>query len=209
MAILIFFAFITIFAYIFIRSAWFKGKFGEFFVNLMFKIRLPKGQYEIIHNVTLRTEDGTTQIDHIILSVFGIFVVETKNMKGWIFGSKEQPLWMQQIFKFKAQFQNPLRQNYKHTQTLGKLLSVLGIGNEKIFSLVVFVGDSKFKTKMPENVTYGGGAVSYIRSKKKIIMSYEQISQAKGIIMGNMLERGFKTDREHTKHVKTIVENKN
>jgi len=84
----------------------------------------------------------------------------------------------------------------------------LDIGNEKIFSLVVFVGDSKFKTKMPENVTYGGGAVSYIRSKNKIIMSYEQISQAKGIIMGNMLERGFKTDREHTKHVKTIVENK-
>jgi restriction system protein len=209
MAILIFFAFITIFAYILVKSTWFKGKFGEFFVNLMFKIRLPKEQYEIIHNVTLRTEDGTTQIDHIILSVFGIFVVETKNMKGWIFGSKEQPFWTQQIFKFKTQFQNPLHQNYKHTQTLGKLLSVLGIGNEKIFSLVVFVGDSKFKTKMPENVTYGSGAVSYIRSKKKIIMSHEQISQAKGIIMGNMLERGFKTDREHTKHVKTIIGNKN
>jgi len=207
MAILIFFVFITVFVYI-VKSTWFKGKFGEFFVNLMFKIRLPKEQYEIIHNVTLRTKDGTTQIDHIILSVFGIFVVETKNMKGWIFGSKEQPFWTQKIFKFKAQFQNPLHQNYKHTQTLGKLLSVLDIGNEKIFSLVVFVGDSKFKTKMPENVTYGGGAVSYIRSKKKIIMSYKQISQAKGIIMGNMLERSFKTDREHTRHVKTIIGNK-
>jgi hypothetical protein len=47
---------------------------------------------------------------------------------------------------------------------------------------------------MPENVTYGGGA-----------MSSEQISQAKGIIMGSMLEKGLKTDREHTRHVKAIA----
>ncbi len=206
MAISIFLVFIALFAGFIVKSAWFKGKFGEFFVNLMFKIRLPKEHYEIIHNVTLRTEEGTTQIDHIILSVFGIFVVETKNIKGWIFGKEKDPFWTQQIFKFKTQFQNPLRQNYKHTQTLAKLLSFLGIGNENIFSLVIFVGDSKFKTKMPENVTYGGGAVSYIRSKKKAIMSHEQISQAKGIIIGNMLERGFKTDREHTRHVKAIIE---
>jgi hypothetical protein len=172
----------------------------------MFKIRLPKEQYEVIHNVTLPTEDGTTQIDHIVLSIYGIFVVETKNMKGWIYGGEKQKLWTQALFKFKTQFQNPLHQNYKHTQTLKKLLDFLGI--ENIFSLVVFVGDSKFKTQMPENVTYGGGAVSYIRSKRKVVMSHEQILRAKGIILGNMLERGFKTDREHTRRVRAVVEGK-
>ncbi len=107
-----------------------------------------------------------------------------------------------------TQFQNPLHQNYKHTQVLGKLLSALGIENEKIFSLVIFIGDSKFKTQMPENVTYGSGAVSYIRSKTKVVMSYDQILQIKRIIMGNMLERSFKTDREHTRHVRAIKNEK-
>jgi hypothetical protein len=106
---------------------------------LSFNSRGLREKYEIIHNVTLRTEDGTTQIDHIILSIFSIFVVEKKNMKGWIFGSEKEPFWTQQIFRFKTQFQNPLRQNYKHTQTLAKMLSFLGIENENIFSLVVFV----------------------------------------------------------------------
>ncbi|WP_339385147.1 nuclease-related domain-containing protein, partial [Vibrio paracholerae] len=41
------------------------------------------------------TEDGTTQIDHIVVSKFGVFVIETKYMKGWIFGSKDQKQWTQ------------------------------------------------------------------------------------------------------------------
>jgi len=75
---------------IIIKSAWFKGVMGEWMVNLLIKIFLNKKQYHLIKNVTLPTTDGTTQIDHIIVSRYGIFVVETKNMKGWIFGSEKQ-----------------------------------------------------------------------------------------------------------------------
>jgi hypothetical protein len=84
-----------------IKSAWFKGIFGEFIVNIFAKWKLDKEVYHLIKNVTLPTEDGTTQIDHIIVSVFGVFVVETKNLKGWIFGSANQRMWTQQIFKHK------------------------------------------------------------------------------------------------------------
>ena len=52
--------------------------------------RLPKEDYHLIKNITLPTGDGTTQIDHILVSRFGVFVIETKNMKGWIFGSAHQ-----------------------------------------------------------------------------------------------------------------------
>ena len=41
---------------------------------------------ELFDNVILKTLDGTTQIDHIIISIYGIFVIETKDYKGWIFG---------------------------------------------------------------------------------------------------------------------------
>ena len=75
------------------KSAWFKGVLGEFIVNLSAKLFLDKEQYHLIKNVTLSTEDGSTQIDHIIVSKYGVFVVETKNMKGWIFGSPNQKTW--------------------------------------------------------------------------------------------------------------------
>ncbi|NOQ13266.1 MAG: nuclease, partial [Methyloprofundus sp.] len=65
------------------KSAWFKGAMGEFMVNFSAKLFLDKGHH-LIKNVTLATQDGSTQIDHIIVSKYGIFVVETKNMKGWI-----------------------------------------------------------------------------------------------------------------------------
>ena len=105
-----------------LKSAWFKGVFGEFIVNLSAKLFLDKEKYHLIKNVTLPTEDGSTQIDHIIVSTYGVFVVETKNMKGWIFGSPNQKIWTQRIYKHSSKFQNPLHQNYKHTKTLESLL---------------------------------------------------------------------------------------
>lgn len=66
---------------------------GEFLVNFLLTKFLPKEHYTLIKNITLPTDDGTTQIDHILVSEFGLFVIETKNMKGWIFGNANQKLW--------------------------------------------------------------------------------------------------------------------
>ncbi len=82
-----------------LKSSWFKGVFGEFIVNVLAKLMLDKNEYHLIKNVTLPTPDGTTQIDHVIVSKYGVFVIETKNMKGWIFGSSNQKVWTQKIFK--------------------------------------------------------------------------------------------------------------
>ncbi len=89
-----------------------KGIAGEFLVNLAINSRLYKKKYHLLKNVTLPTEDGTTQIDHIIVLQYGIFVIETKNMKGWIFGEEHQRTWTQKIYKHTSKFQNPLHQNY-------------------------------------------------------------------------------------------------
>ena len=61
-----------------INSAWFKGVFGEFIVNVFAQWQLDKDTYHLMKNVTLPTENGTTQIDHIIVSPYGIFVVKPK-----------------------------------------------------------------------------------------------------------------------------------
>lgn len=185
-----------------IRSPWFKGKFGEFLVNLSARWFLDKSRYHLLKNVTLPTEDGTTQIDHVLVSEFGVFVVETKNMKGWIFGGLHQRFWTQKIYRSNHKFQNPLHQNYKHVKTLQALL---GLGDHQIHSVVVFVGDSTFKTSMPENVTQGLGYVRYIKSKTDPLLSPEQVAEIREKVASGRLKASFATDQAHVRHVRGLV----
>jgi hypothetical protein len=183
-----------------------KGIIGEFLVNSSAKIKLPKDKYHLIDNVTLSTEDSkTTQIDHIIVSEYGIFVVETKNYKGWIFGDEKQKFWTQKIYNKTNKFQNPLHQNYKHLKTIEKLLD---IDINKLFSVIVFAGDSEFKTKMPKNVTKGIGYIDYIKSKKEKLLTKTQIDKIIKQIEEGRLSKSLKTNIEHINNVKAIIEEK-
>lgn len=188
-----------------LKTPWFKGIMGEFIVNLSAKLFLDKTKYHLIKNVTLSTEDGSTQIDHIIVSKYGVFVVETKNMKGWIFGNAHQKTWTQKIYRHSSKFQNPLHQNYKHVKTLESLLE---LNDEQIHSVVVFIGESEFKTEMPENVTYGRGYIRFIQSKTQRVISDVQVKEIVKKITAGRLIPSFKTNREHVKHVKNIVTEK-
>ena len=190
---------------LFFKSPFGKGLLGEMLVNFAANVRLDKQKYHLIKNVTLPTEDGTTQIDHIVVSEYGIFVIETKNMRGWIFGDEKQKIWTQKIYKHISKFQNPLHQNYKHVKTIE---SVLGIDQSKIFSVIVFVGDSTFKTEMPENVTYAGGFIGYIESKTDKIISQNEVNKIVSEIESGRLSRTLKTHREHVKHVQNIIQEK-
>ncbi|MFT3755372.1 MAG: nuclease-related domain-containing protein [Pseudoxanthomonas sp.] len=175
-----------------------KGFFGELAVRISAKFRLNKHVYRAIHNATLRTTDGTTQIDHIFVSPYGIFVVETKNMKGWIFGSEHDKQWTQRIYMHSSRFQNPLHQNYKHTKTLEALLEV---PPKTIHSIVTFVGDSTFKTDMPPNVTRGGGFIRYIKSFKNPVFTTSQIDDLARRIQQESLAPSLATHREHVRHL--------
>ncbi|MDA3800179.1 MAG: nuclease-related domain-containing protein [Kiritimatiellae bacterium] len=184
-----------------IKSATLKGFVGELIVKISAFFSLDKSQYTILNNVTLPTENGSTQIDHIVVSQYGVFVIETKNMKGWISGGKNQKQWTQQIFKHKNKFQNPLHQNYKHTKTLADLLT---IDHDNLFSVVVFVGGSAFKTAMPPNVTKGGGYIKFIKSKKEIIFNPNEVASIITAIKNGKMANGIKTHISHINHVRNI-----
>ena len=65
-----------------------KGRIGEHRVAHILG-KLPKDRYRLINNLLLRTSSGgTTQIDHVVISEYGIFVIETKFYKGWIYGGE-------------------------------------------------------------------------------------------------------------------------
>lgn len=177
-----------------LKTPWFKGIMGEFLVRSSGKLRLPRDTYQAIHDVTIHAEDGTTQIDHLYVSRFGLFVVETKNMKGWIFGNANQPQWTQKLYGKSYKFQNPLRQNYKHVKALQSLLE---LPDEAIYSVVVFAGEAVLKTPMPDNVVAGGKFVDYIKSFDRTVLSDEQVRQVIKKVEIERLAPSFATNREH------------
>lgn len=134
----------------------FKGWLGELKGLLAHRLLLDRRVYHSLHDVTLPTPEGTTQIDHILVSRFGVFVIEAKNFEGWIFGSEHSAQWTQNLYEHKSRFQNLLHQNYRHTQALSEYMR---LPQEKLHSLVMFWGDCTFKTPLPHNVINKG----YIR----------------------------------------------
>ncbi len=176
-----------------------KGLSGELQSTLAQKVFLDRNVYHDINNVTLPTANGTTQIDHVIVSRFGIFVVETKNMSGWIFGDEKSPEWTQSLpGGRKFRFQNPLHQNHKHVKAIQEFL---GIEDEKIFSVVMFWGEAEFKTPMPPNVMTHG-YVPYIKSKLDVLFTGEEMDDLILAIKTGMLAKTWATRREHVAGLK-------
>ena len=181
-----------------------KGAMGEFTVKIGAALALSSSVYRRYHNVTLPTPDGTTQIDHVFVSVFGVFVLETKNMGGWIFGSERNREWTQ-VFPGgrKYKLQNPLRQNYRHVRALEEALTGIGLPKGAVKSVVVFVGDAELKTEMPVNVAAGfGDARRYIRSFRTRILSERQVSDICMAIETEQLQPSWGTNRQHVRNLR-------
>lgn len=184
----------------FLRSGWSKGKLGESKVNTAIRRLLDQDTYRLIENVTLPTSDGTTQIDHIVVSPYGIFVIETKNMTGWIFGDQYQARWTQQIYRYKGTFQNPLRQNHKHVKVVQNLLE---LAPHEIFNVVVFVGGCTFKTQMPPEVVQGVSALSsFIKSKHEPVFKEHELPALIDSLANHRLKPGVRTDSSHVRNLK-------
>lgn len=176
-----------------------KGWLGERRVRRMIREGLDPHSYVDLHNVTLPTAEGSTQMDHVIFSPHGVFVLETKNLGGWIFGSERQPQWTQKLHKSHSQqFQNPLRQNYLHTQTLQALLQLPA---EQVHSVVAFVGPSQFKTAMPAQVTQGDAFIGYILGFRQEIFSPEQMQGLIDRLEQVRLAPTRATEQAHVAHV--------
>lgn len=183
------------------NSPWVKGWAGEFLVSVVSIIRLPKHTYTKLNDITLPTTKGSTQIDHVFVSKYGVFVVEIKNMKGWIFGDEHSHKWTQTVRGYKYPLYNPLKQNQGHVNAIAE---VTGLPKSVLFSVVGFVGEAIFKTPMPANVKKGGAFITYIQSHQEPLLTDEQVQKAIIAINTARLPDTKVTRKKHAAHVKSI-----
>jgi len=182
-----------------LASARFKGWFGESCVTKGLA-KLNPETYRTFHDLYLPRPDGkgTTQLDHVVVSPFGIFVIETKNYRGWIFGSEKQRQWTQQIYKRKERFQNPLHQNHLHVRAL---MDFLQLPEPAFHSVILFIGDCQFKTPMPPNVL-NRGLRQWIEARRAPILTATQVAQAND----SLANLSITTDRKAAarQHIQSI-----
>ena len=183
----------------FLQNPKVKGRIGERAVRSVIGKDLDEETYIEFHDLIIPSRSGTTQIDHIYVSIFGIFVIETKNYTGWIFGSEKQSKWTQVVYKQKHYFQNPLRQNYAHIKALSELLQ---LPEEKFHSMVVFLGDCELKTQMPPNVCRIRQAASYIRRFQTTLLLPQEIEAAIAVLSSNEYQADGEKLRAHTERLK-------
>jgi hypothetical protein len=156
--------------------------------------------YHLLNNLTLPFQDGTTQIDHVLVSTKGIFVIETKDYSGWIFADARSRQWTRVHYYRKDQFQNPIRQNYKHVKAVNALLDFLPL--EQIHSVIVFVGLAEFKTPIPKGVVEVEQLEDYLKTFEEDIISQNRLEFCVGRLECHRYAVTRKTDLQHIAYLK-------
>lgn len=129
--------------------------------------KLPKDEYIVLNDLMLPTSYGTTQIDHVVLSLYGVYVIETKNYTGTLIGNEKSEQWEQNINGFMYKTANALRQNKAHIAAIRSHASVQA--NVPIHNIVVFANATKF------DIFHEEGEVIYINELIPTIMRLRSV----------------------------------
>lgn len=181
-----------------------KGKAGENEVASILN-RLPKDEYLVLNDVIIPTTKGSSQIDHLVISVYGIFVIETKNYKGWIFGNECSEYWTQNIYGRKYRLYNPVLQNAGHVRALRHILN--GYEPLYILPIVTFSRDANIKVHTEDAcVIYWGQILKIINRFDERRFTWSQVNEMCDIIQTTRLKTGKEANKKHLKDVQLAKE---
>lgn len=184
-----------------------RGREGEKIVakSLNFWVERKNKNY-VYHDITLPTKSGrTTQIDHLVLSTKGIFVIETKYLNGAIHGDVENPYWTHtNHLNKKNQIYNPLMQNTGHLKHLAQLLKV---PMSEMTGIVTNVGNAKLRGSIKPlfgkaAIERGTGFAFRMWWSSDKPFTQERIDCLKDIIERNRLEQDDEVNKKHIEYVK-------
>lgn len=190
-----------------------KGKRGEQRVHDILSL-LPEG-YHVLDDVVLKTDKGTTQIDHVVVSKYAIFAIETKNYRGDIYGDENRKEWTQLIvtemtyvkkwwktytYVTKNHFYNPVKQSLGHAFRIKELLSAYPY--VRIVPIVVFTGDADLSgVRSNHHVIYEDGLLDVIDGYKMIYLADNDVQTILSILNESNIREAV-TDRQHIKNLR-------
>ena len=181
----------------------FKGWWGEFKTKWALRLGLSY-RYKVLNNILIRFKNGgSTQIDHIVISRYGIFVIETKHYRGIIKVKPNHKFWVQQIGGYNYEFYNPIRQNLTHITAIKNITQTT---EHYIEGIINFTGDSVFENENEAyryNVVHLKHLLATIECYDEKILSRKQVRQIYRDIQANSSPATFRNMRRHKKYVKS------
>lgn len=170
--------------------------------------------YHIMDDVVFEIGNGTIQIDHLVISKYGIFAIETKNYRGKIYGSDSHEQWKQIIitkvrfrrklhktytYCTKNKFYNPVKQSISHVNAIKRILKALP--NIKVIPIVAFTGSAKIYVCSKYHVVYDDDLLRIILSYQTQDLPDKDVQKAIDILSANNV-RDFIDNRTHVRNVK-------
>ena len=170
-----------------------RGRRGENRVKWVIGETIENEQY-VINDLILMNDGKTTQIDHIVINPRGVFVIETKNYSGEIYGNENQREWTQVLAygNVKNKLYNPLKQNATHVYNVKKV-----VGKLPVHSLVVFVQNNTHHTEA-DNVIPLSALRNYLQCGVNIL-SVKQMKTAYEALLSGKTEI---TTQEHIRNIR-------
>ena len=185
------------------------GDSGEKHVS-SYLTNLPCEEYQVFNDLLVRNGKYTTQLDHVILSRYGVFVLETKNVHGKVYGSEKSEFWKQYLpdvgyrrygYTQEHELRNPILQNDGHIKSLRRLVFDNDI---PIYGIVVFPGDTDMYVTAEKPVLKMWEVVSYIKGFQEEVMSAEQVNYYRRRLLEVISTD--EADREH--HLENVARSK-
>lgn len=189
----------------FSRSKVIKGNAGEVVTTHI--LRELSNEYTIFNNLTIKYQDLYTQIDHVVISPYGVFVIETKVRAGTVYGNSKSRFWKQYSKGSEYKFQNPIRQNYLHVQVIKEILSSSVTVNP--ISIIAFSGFTKLHiyedTPKSAHVIHISDIAKTIMKSQSPIFTQSELAQIKETLKErSLVSRSY--EQEHLEYLKKIHE---
>ena len=185
------------------------GDYGEKRVSSYLE-DLPCEDYRVYNDLLLRNGNFTTQVDHVVISRYGVFVLETKTVHGKVYGSGNAEFWTQYLpdtgyKRFgttqEHQLRNPIWQNDGHIKSLRRLI----FGNDvPIYGIVVFPNGTDINVTAEQPVLNMWSIVPYIKQYQKRVISPDQMS----FFRCRLLEVISTTQSDREEHLYNVSRNK-
>lgn len=184
------------------------GEYGERRVSSYLE-DLPCEDYRVYNDLLIRDGNYTTQVDHIIISRYGVFVLETKNIHGKVYGSGNSEYWKQCLpdsgykrygFTQEHQLRNPIWQNAGHIKTLRRLV----LGNDvPVYGIVVFPTETDLYVNCEQPVLHMWDVVPFIKQYREEVLSSEQM----GYYRRRLFEVISTSESDRKSHLENVYRN--
>jgi len=159
---------------VFLSSPRARGDIAETRVRRLLSGGLEKSRYTVINDLEVPTGAGSVHVDHLVVSRFGLFVIESVYARGWISGGEFQERWKRRYLARTDRMENPLHRNTLQAEAVSRLT---GLPGSRMHPLVVMVGALGFKTALPDRVLLPEKLISHIRGKERMLLDDEQAAR--------------------------------